>query len=215
MDDIYYNILLHLPINDIFNACQTNKQFYKVSKYEQLWKHIYITNNCDNEIVDTYYNTCRIYYCILKLNKKFDLDIGMTLQNHDYIWYNYKDINEIPTELLLLSNMETLDLSVNKIRSIPTELSSLKNLKKLQLSSNNIKNIPTEIALLLNLELLDLSFNMIELIPTTIGLLNNNCHLFLYHNYIYPKPKILNNFKSLSFYPQITFVKCKQKMKFY
>ena len=47
-DDCYYNIISFLDIKDIINISLVNKQFYKISKNELIWKSFY--NNKFNNI---------------------------------------------------------------------------------------------------------------------------------------------------------------------
>ena len=79
MDDVIYNLLLHLPIPDIGICSQINKQFNKVTKYEQLWKNLYLKNYLDKDIIDTYYETCKTYCSMLKLNKYHTIIIFLFL----------------------------------------------------------------------------------------------------------------------------------------
>ena len=146
MDDIYYNILTFLEIPNIYNCCQINKQFYNVTKYEQLWKKYYLDNYDDYDIVNNYYDTCKKYYCMLKLNEKYQL------------FDNLKDLNN-STNFCLMNLYITI---------IPTELGILKKLRILRLSNNNIKVIPSKLAQLTNLECLVLSNNPIETTPNEI-----------------------------------------------
>lgn len=77
-------------------------------------------------------------------------EIGM-LTNLKYLILSYDDINVIPTEIGLLTNLVTLDLSNNNIKIIPTEINQLTGLTSLNLSDNNISSLP-DIQLLTNLD---------------------------------------------------------------
>lgn len=208
MDDIYYNILLNLDIVDIGICGNIDKTFNNVFKLEMLWKNVYFINFSDCYISGTYYDTCKRYYCLLKLYK-FDNIFGINISKMVDIYYyvdrkNYPiipteiallknawfmsitkgSVNFIPTELALLSNLKMLILNNNLIESIPLELFNLPKLEALELSHNCIKIIPPQISLLSNLKQLKLDNNKIKIIPTTIGLMTELYLLHLNNNRI-------------------------------
>ena len=61
MEDIYYNIFILLPFKDIYSCSQVNKQFNKVTKFEQLWKHLYLSHYQNYDFLNNYYETCKLY----------------------------------------------------------------------------------------------------------------------------------------------------------
>ena len=84
----------------------------------------------------------------------------------------------IPTDIGLLSELQTLDLSHNQLcGSIPSEIGQLNQLKQLTLNNNILSgSIPGELgASLIQLDLLDLSSN--ELVGTIPASLSNLIHL--------------------------------------
>src|SRR5271167_1629758 len=106
-DDCYYNIISFLDIKDIINISLVNKQFYKISKNELIWKSFY--NNNFNNI------KCTIMFCD---NYKKCYMLNKFLVKHK------KDINNIDKRLSLYNNQLVL---------IPTELGQLDMLQKLYL----------------------------------------------------------------------------------
>src|SRR5271167_2334980 len=104
-DDCYYNIISFLDIKDIINISLVNKQFYKISKNELIWKSSYNNNfnniKCTNMFCDNY-KKC---YVLNKFLVKYK-----------------KNINNIDREL---------DLHNNQLVSIPTELGQLNMLQRL------------------------------------------------------------------------------------
>jgi len=97
----------------------------------------------------------------------------------------------IPSELGLLSDLKSLNLSNNSHRgsigltgSIPSELGQLSSLRVLHLDSNSLTgSIPSELGRLSSLKVLQLSGNDLESnIPTQLGQLTNLKHLMLSGN---------------------------------
>jgi Leucine-rich repeat (LRR) protein len=118
------------------------------------------------------------------------------------------DINEIPEEIKILTNLRSIDfgrnelskvewdlfynmkrleklkLQENDITSISYGINNLTSLKLLDLSNNLLTNIPKEINCLSNLTSLNLSYNKLEIIPDEIGDLINLKTLSLNNNKI-------------------------------
>jgi Leucine-rich repeat (LRR) protein len=91
----------------------------------------------------------------------------------------------IPTEIGLLSNLMSLDLSQNSLTgTIPIDLLRMKTLTILDLSFNGlVGSIPTEIGLLSNLETLGVvNANVDGMLPTELGLLTEIKLLMIGHN---------------------------------
>ncbi len=72
-----------------------------------------------------------------------------------------------------LSNLETLDLRVNKIHVFPESLRALKNLQQLYLDNNHLSFFPTVLLQLTQLKELQLGGNKIKALPADIGQLKN------------------------------------------
>lgn len=198
MDDIYYNILLNLDIVDIGVCGSVDKTFNKVSKLEMLWMKIYFLNFGGYNMNGTYYDMCKRYYCILKLNAKLSSNcgVGYWINTPSIITINVV-INEMPTEIGLLKNLKYLSLTKNKMQTIMTEIGLLKNLEKIELVNNCIKIIPTEIGLLQNLKHLNLYSNAIEYIPTELCNANSLVSIFMGKNKIKTIPMSIGLLKNL------------------
>jgi len=98
--------------------------------------------------------------------------------------YQKDNISSIPSEVALLTALQTFYLSDNLITSVPSEIGLLTGLEELDLSGNQITSIPSEIGLLTGLEDLYLDYNEITSIPSEIGLLTGLEDLTLYNNQI-------------------------------
>ena len=79
-------------------------------------------------------------------------------------------ITAVPSEIIQLSNLETLDLSFNKLtsESIPVSFFSLFNLKTLNLAHNSLTSL-NHFSSLINLERLYLSHNQIKELPEDLS----------------------------------------------
>lgn len=64
-----------------------------------------------------------------------------TLQMRD----TQRTLNNIPSNLLTLTNLQELDLSQNDLPRVPDALYSLSNLRRLNLSDNQIMELSTAI----------------------------------------------------------------------
>ena len=82
------------------------------------------------------------------------------------------NINELPSQIGLLTQLEILDLSFNNLSILPSSISNLSNLKELNLSSNSFQTLPTYLDNLELLENLYLSFNQLDTLSSIFELTN-------------------------------------------
>lgn len=204
MNDIYLHIFKLLEIKDIPYVSQVCKDFYGITQSNILWYYFYDRYYKDEELLDTYCNTCKMYYCMMKLPKTFyDMPKNIKQMQNMRALNNTNDVIFIPTELCLLTNLKSIVLSGYKISIIPTQIGLLTNLVTLGLSDNNITEIPTEIGMLTNLNYLGFANNNISIMPTEIGLLTKLAHLRVNSNnitYIPMEIKLLKNIKTFNYY---------------
>ena len=211
MEDIYYYIFTSLQISDIYYVSQVNKEFYKVTKLEQLWCTYYF-KYCNNlNFINNYYDTCKKHTLLTNLinnhndpyppidisnfeksktynikfysKKNIPNEISL-LKNLEKFFCIYTDIEIFPKEILTLNTLTHLQISNTRIKEISTEISLLENLVALSLAHNYISVIPTEIFNLSKLNILSLHNNKIKIIPTGISLLKNLETLDLQNNEI-------------------------------
>jgi hypothetical protein len=167
-DDIIFELYKLLPIESILNCSLINKQFYRVSKNETLWK-----GNIKDVIKfdGSYYESFKFNYGLERVK------IGFKLQGNIHIkelyksshFYPSKNINGIPTQIELLENVHSMSLSYHKLTSIPSKIGNMTNLKKLWLHNNQLTSIPSELGNLTNLEILILDNNKLTFIPSELG----------------------------------------------
>jgi Leucine-rich repeat (LRR) protein len=172
-DDVIFELLKFLPIEDILNCSLINKQFYRVTKNELLWK-----GNVKDVIKfdGSYYESFKFNYGLKKV--KVEL-------------YLYGNIREIYTSNNLAPSAGPIILS--------TYIGLLQNLQTLNLSNNLLTSIPSELGLLQHLHMLRLNFNHLTSIPSELGLLQKLRHLYLHFNKLTSIPYELGNIKKLKY----------------
>jgi internalin A len=108
------------------------------------------------------------------------------------------DLRNVPAGIGNLSQLQTLDLSVNLLSELPEELANCTLLKTLDISNNhNFEEIPSIVLEYRNLTALDVSGNGITQIPNEIGNLKRLRYLSLRGNKISELPKSLTQLDSL------------------
>ncbi len=112
---------------------------------------------------------------------------------------SYNQLDYLPTEIILLQNLQILDIVVNKITSIPPEIGRLINLRELHISNNRLIDLPSEIGLLRYLEDLDVHDNEITVIPAEIENLQELRSLDLSNNKILTLPPEIGKLKKITF----------------
>lgn len=128
---------------------------------------------------------------------------------------------EIPKQVYLLNNLETLNLYNNNIKYIDEKIINLKNLKSLSLSGNcfdkfpieifklenleylyldnlNLSDLPKEIGNLKNLKCISLNFNKLKYIPEIILDLKNLEELYLFSNPLIKLPENIGRLNKLN-----------------
>lgn len=110
-----------------------------------------------------------------------------------------KRLKVIPSEVLLDSNIQILNLDRNKLRSV-SQIGCLTGLHSLVLSKNELSDFPMEIQYLVYLERLELNQNKIETIPNGIfPNLKSLKYLKLNNNRLSDLPKDLSSCSELHY----------------
>lgn len=101
-----------------------------------------------------------------------------TLQMRD----TQRTLNNIPSSLESLTNLQELDLSQNALPRVPDALYSLSNLRRLNLSDNQITELSTAIDLWQKLETLNLCRNKLTALPVSLCKMSTLRRLYLNDN---------------------------------
>lgn len=111
------------------------------------------------------------------------------------------DLEEIPSQVFELENLEELSLAGNKLTNVPGEIGRLTKLRRLQLSGNKLQDLPKEFEQLQSLEGLWLHGNMLRALPLGIATLSSLLQLSLSGNLLDQLPSdlsLLSKLKELS-----------------
>ena len=120
------------------------------------------------------------------------------LENLEVLSAGNNGISEVPLELMTLTNLTHLDLSINLLDVIPENIGDLTLLEHLILSTNEgISEIPDSLCTLSHLTQLSIANTSIESIPDGIGNLSALISLDLSANYIVELPDGLCDLSNL------------------
>jgi internalin A len=109
----------------------------------------------------------------------------------------WKGIEELPSEIGQLINLESLDLSDNKLTTLPDEIAQLTNLTSFYFSNNQLTRLPDAIAQLTNLTSLDLRSNQLTRLPDAIAQLTNLTSFNLRINKLTRLPDVIGQLTNL------------------
>jgi len=99
-----------------------------------------------------------------------------------FIDLSNQHLNEIPTEIFDMTNVQTLYLHFNNITHIPEAITKLTKLQVLYLNQNQLSDFPIIVSSMPSLRELHLGRNKIKLIPPEIGKLTGLRELSLSYN---------------------------------
>jgi internalin A len=88
--------------------------------------------------------------------------------NRDELHLSYRNLTELPDEIIKLNNLTYLDLSHNRIKIFPRQLLKMPSLKKLVLNNNKIDKLPNKLDNLKSLEILNLRKNNLFDLPDSM-----------------------------------------------
>jgi hypothetical protein len=164
--------------------------------YFLLYKHIDLADFNDFLVrlsLNNIASTLKIYLWLSDLKKLFSIDQPtFDFFNIKELFVNDLSINELPTTIGLLRNLETLNLMNCKIKSVPKEIRYLTKLKYLTLYNNKLTNLPNEICLLTNLKYINLAFNKLTSLPDCLDNLTNLSELQIVGNQISELPQVID-----------------------
>ncbi|XP_074112341.1 FLII actin remodeling protein isoform X6 [Cotesia typhae] len=95
-----------------------------------------------------------------------------------------RTLNNIPSSLESLTNLQELDLSQNSLPRVPDALYLLSNLKRLNLSDNEITEMSSAAEMWQKLEILNLCRNKLSALPASICRISNLRCLYLNDNHL-------------------------------
>ncbi|KAI1315924.1 hypothetical protein EDD11_000174 [Mortierella claussenii] len=107
------------------------------------------------------------------------------------------NIQEIPPEIKVLTNLVELSLRDNLLTSVPVEITSLKLLQKLSLANNRLQEPPEPIATFSQLTWLSLASNTLTSLPDSFGNLHKLTSLDLQRNRFSTIPDCIFQMRSL------------------
>ena len=136
-------------------------------------------------------NTKGLYLNSLNLNN-LPKEIGLLTQL-TLLELRQNKLSFLPTEIGLLTNLTLLALNGNKLTALPTEIGVLTKLFYLTLDNNQLRSLPTEIGQFTSLTHLNLSYNQLRSLPTEIGPLTSLGNLYLNDNQLNFIPMELGN----------------------
>lgn len=108
-------------------------------------------------------------------------------------------IQTISPEIKLLSNLQVLNLGSNRLKRLPPEIGELSQLSKLYLSKNQLISLPSEIGNLSRLRSLYLSSNRLESLPSEIGKLSELINIGAEKNCLNSLPSTIGNLQKIVF----------------
>jgi len=129
--------------------------------------------------------------------KKLNVDVDINnLLNLTKLNLSNKNLNEIPEEIAILKNLQSLDISNNSFKSLPSVLLGL-NLKSINIKNNALSSLDNKMGTLDNLEVLDISFNKFQEFPSLLFSLKKLKELYISSNEIVWLPDELEELNTL------------------
>jgi len=122
---------------------------------------------------------------------------SLTNLTHLYLRNNQITNNDLPKDMIGLTNLRTLNLSGNLITCLPPQVLDIVSLRNLFLGANQITELDRGISRLRRLKLLYLGGNQLEYLPKEIGELSCMQVLLLSDNKLRGLPCSLSNLSKL------------------
>jgi C-terminal of Roc, COR, domain/Ras of Complex, Roc, domain of DAPkinase/Leucine Rich repeats (2 copies) len=106
-------------------------------------------------------------------------------------------LTNLPEAIATLTQLQSLNLSVNKLTELPEAIAALTQLQTLDLSQNQLMDLPEVVACLTQLQTLDLSYNELTQLPEAIAALTQLQTLNLDDNNLREIPQVVQNLRRL------------------
>lgn len=117
------------------------------------------------------------------------------------------DLESLPKDMGLLTNLTTIKLANNFIDSLPPSISRLAKLEELDLSANLIRSLPMDIGNLQSLEVLLVGMNHLTELPEGIGDLKSLKTFNVSNNALNALPQSMENLERLEKFLVFNFTK--------
>lgn len=221
IDDTAYYACTFLNVNNIIKCSLLNKQFNKISKYEQIWKSFLINSNFNDFQYDTsFLSTHKKRYILTKFALKYKINVDnvkkfrvlyltstpiSSLPEEMEMFFDLKHLSvfrcdlQIPLNIHKFINLQILSWPENNLLTIPSSIGLLINLQELVLDRNKLNNIPSEIGHLTELRQLKLSYNKLKTIPSEIKSLDKLYELQLNNNKLISIPTEIGQLLKLEY----------------
>lgn len=179
--------------NSLHICAQVDKLFYSILKNDNIWKKTkYGTNTIEEYAMSRFFFKQSTYRDTFILCKKIDIlkkKISLSSDFYDIPYFAeieiyHRNLNTLPNEIGLLTNLQRLRVSSSCIKYLPETFDKLINLEELYLSVNDFEIIPSVLCKLPKLKKLDLQHNKITYISESLYDLKKLEVLNLSHNNI-------------------------------
>ena len=137
--DILLNIFKHMKVKDKQMMSLVSRQYNSIYEINLLWS--YYLSEYDELIVRTLYTltdekTVMLIHSLKNLNKLIKSNNIVELYDMIYLNLSNNNLQQIPSEIGNLTNLQKLYLHNNKLQQIPSEIGNLTNLQYLYLNRN-------------------------------------------------------------------------------
>lgn len=120
-----------------------------------------------------------------------------TLLTLEYLSLSKLELNTLPEEIALCSNLQCLDIECNNLVFLPPQIGELSKLIELKANSNELVSLPPQLENLNELALLYLNHNKLVSLPPQIGSLNYLTTLYIDYNKLTSLPREIAQCTSL------------------